>query len=63
MADKTVFGASGNRPRVRAVSKEIEEGRTKITLRHTMPEKVVEREATRQGWNEMLDRLAELVTK
>jgi uncharacterized protein YndB with AHSA1/START domain len=32
--------------------------RTKLTLRHSIPEAVVEREATQQGWNEMLDRLA-----
>ena len=34
-------------------------GKTKLTLRHSIPQSVEEREGTQQGWNEMLDRLAE----
>ena len=34
------------------------DGRTKLTLRHAIPEPVVERAGTEQGWGEMLDRLA-----
>ncbi len=34
------------------------EGRTELTLRHAMAIGVEEREGTRQGWTEMLDRLA-----
>jgi hypothetical protein len=35
------------------------EGKTKLTLRHSILESVAEREGTRQGWTEMMDRLAE----
>lgn len=35
------------------------EGKTMLTLRHSILESVVEREGTQQGWTEMLDRLAE----
>jgi uncharacterized protein YndB with AHSA1/START domain len=35
------------------------EGKTTVTLRHAFPEPVEEREATAQGWAEMLERLAE----
>jgi uncharacterized protein YndB with AHSA1/START domain len=38
------------------------EGGTKVTLRHSIPESVEERTGTEQGWNEMLDRLADLVS-
>jgi uncharacterized protein YndB with AHSA1/START domain len=34
-------------------------GRTKVTLRHSIPPSIEERDATNQGWIEMLDRLAE----
>ena len=34
-------------------------GKTKLTLWHSIPESVEEREGTQQGWTEMLDRLAE----
>lgn len=33
------------------------EGKTRLTLQHAVPESVMEREAIRQGWIEMLDRL------
>jgi uncharacterized protein YndB with AHSA1/START domain len=35
------------------------EGKTKLTLRHSITQSVEEREGTQQGWNEMLDRLAD----
>jgi uncharacterized protein YndB with AHSA1/START domain len=35
------------------------EGRTTLTLRHSIAISVEEREGTQQGWNEMLDRLAD----
>ena len=40
----------------------VQRGRgTQLTLRHSIPESVQEREATGQGWSEMLDRLADHV--
>jgi uncharacterized protein YndB with AHSA1/START domain len=36
---------------------------TRLTLRHAFPDHVPERDATRQGWTEMLDRLAELLAR
>jgi uncharacterized protein YndB with AHSA1/START domain len=38
------------------------EGQTKVTLCRSIAASVEEREATRQGWSEMLDRLAEDLT-
>ncbi len=38
-----------------------QEGKTKLTLRHSIHESVEEREGTQQGWTEMLDRLADLL--
>jgi uncharacterized protein YndB with AHSA1/START domain len=35
------------------------EGKTKLTVRQSILESVVERDGTKQGWLEMLDRLAE----
>ena len=40
-----------------------ENGRTKLTLRHGIAETVTERDGTRQGWNELFDRLAEELAK
>ncbi len=37
------------------------EGGTKLTLMHSIPDSIDEREATQQGWIEMLDRLAEFL--
>jgi uncharacterized protein YndB with AHSA1/START domain len=34
-------------------------GKTRLTLRHSIPESVEERRGVQQGWTEMLDRLAE----
>ena len=38
------------------------EGGTKVTLRHSIPESVEERKGTEQGWDEMLDRLADCLS-
>jgi uncharacterized protein YndB with AHSA1/START domain len=38
-------------------------GKTKLTLRHSILEAVEERKETQQGWTEMLDRLAEELTR
>ena len=35
------------------------DGGTRVTLRHSIPASTPERGATEQGWNDMLDRLAE----
>ncbi len=35
------------------------EGKSKVTVRQSILESVVERDGTKQGWLEMLDRLAE----
>jgi len=37
------------------------DGKTTLTLRHSIPESVEEREGTQQGWTQMLDRLAEVL--
>ena len=39
------------------------DGKTKLTLRHSIPKSVEEREGTQQGWIDMLDRLAEDLAK
>ncbi len=39
------------------------EGKTKLTLQHSIPESVPERDGTQQGWTEVLDRLAEDLAK
>jgi uncharacterized protein YndB with AHSA1/START domain len=38
-------------------------GKTKLTLRHSIPDAVEERGATQQGWTEMLGRLSEELAK
>ena len=45
------------------VTFEEQDGKTKLTLRHGIPETVTERDGTQQGWNELLDRLAEELAK
>jgi uncharacterized protein YndB with AHSA1/START domain len=37
------------------------QGKTQLTLRHSFPTPFEEREATQQGWIDMLDRLADLL--
>jgi len=39
------------------------DGKTTLTLRHSIVDSVEEREGTQQGWTDMLDRLAELLAK
>lgn len=39
------------------------EGKTKLTLRQSVPESIAERTGARQGWIESLDRLAEYLSK
>jgi len=39
------------------------EGKTKLTLRHSILQSIGEREGTRQGWTGMRDRLAEELAK
>jgi uncharacterized protein YndB with AHSA1/START domain len=57
----THYGMSASHPAETLVTVTLSEqdGKTKLTLRHTIPESVEEREGTQQGWNEMMDRLAE----
>jgi uncharacterized protein YndB with AHSA1/START domain len=38
-------------------------GKTKLTLRHAIPEAVKEREDTQTGWTQMFDRLANYLAK
>jgi uncharacterized protein YndB with AHSA1/START domain len=54
------YGASAQHPKAMLVTITFTEvdGKTKITLRHEVPAWVPERTAMRQGWSEMLDRLA-----
>jgi uncharacterized protein YndB with AHSA1/START domain len=40
-----------------------QDGKTKLTLRHEVPESVAERSGAVQGWTETLDRLAEYLAK
>lgn len=55
------YGMSASHPAETLVTVTLAEqnGKTLLTLRHTMAAIVEERDATRQGWNEMLDRLAD----
>jgi uncharacterized protein YndB with AHSA1/START domain len=38
-------------------------GKTKLTLRHEVPESIAKRQGAQQGWAETLDRLAEYLTQ
>lgn len=57
----TYYGMSAGHPPETLVTVTFteHEGRTRLTLEHSIPESVEERKGTEQGWNEMLDRLAE----
>jgi len=59
------YGMSSSHPAETLVTLTFEEqdGKTKLTLRHGIPETVTERDGTQQGWNEVLDRLAEDLAK
>jgi uncharacterized protein YndB with AHSA1/START domain len=55
------YGMSSSHPQETLVTVTFaeHEGRTKVTVAQSILESVVEREGTKQGWLEMLDRLAE----
>jgi len=59
------YGMSSSHPAETLVTITFEEqdGKTKLTLRHGIPETVTERDGTQQGWIELLDRLAEELAK
>ena len=59
------YGLSPEHPAEALITVTFEErdGRTKLTLRHSIPAAVKERKATEQGWREMLDRLADHLAK
>ncbi|MGA9121226.1 MAG: SRPBCC domain-containing protein [Bacteroidota bacterium] len=54
------YGMSSSHPAESLVTVTFTEeaGRTTVTLRHSVPESVEEREGMKQGWSEMLERLA-----
>lgn len=55
------YGMSESHPAETVVTVTFDEhqGNTTVTLHHSIPESVEEREGTEQGWKEMLERLAE----
>jgi uncharacterized protein YndB with AHSA1/START domain len=55
------YGMSASHPQETLVTVTFteHEGRTTLTLRHSIPQSVEERKGTEQGWTDMLDRLAE----
>jgi len=55
------YGMSASHPEETLVTVTFaaQDGKTKVTLRHSFPDTVVERKGTEQGWNEMLDMLSE----
>jgi uncharacterized protein YndB with AHSA1/START domain len=57
------YGMSPGFPEETLVTVTFEEqnGSTKLTLRQGIPETVTERDGTQQGWNELFDRLAEVL--
>lgn len=60
------YGMSADFPTETLVTVRFEEhegGKTKLTLRQTIPESVVERPGAQQGWSESFDRLAEDLAK
>ena len=59
------YGASPSYPAETLVAVTFAEhqGKTKLTLHHAIPRQVLERDGMEQGWNQMLDRLAEDLVK
>lgn len=59
------YGMSASHPAEALVTINFEEheGKTRLTLRHTIPVSVEERKGTEQGWSEMLDRLGSDLAK
>jgi uncharacterized protein YndB with AHSA1/START domain len=55
------YGMSAGHPSETLVTVTFSEldGKTKLTLRHSVPGPFAEREGMQQGWSEMLDRLSE----
>ena len=56
----TRYGLSEGHPHVTLVTVIFseDEGRTRVTLRQSVPPSFVERDGMEQGWNQMVDRLA-----
>ncbi|MEX0854120.1 MAG: SRPBCC domain-containing protein [Bauldia sp.] len=61
----THYGLSADHPAETLLTVTFAEraGKTTLTLRHALPATVTERDATEQGWIEMLDRLAQDLAK
>ena len=61
----TYYGMSEDHPMETQVTVTFDEqgGRTRLVLRHSVPESFPEREGTMQGWTQMLNKLAEELTK
>jgi uncharacterized protein YndB with AHSA1/START domain len=59
------YGMSDGHPAETAVEVTFDDdnGGTLVTLRHSLPASIAERDATEQGWNEMFDRLALELTR
>jgi uncharacterized protein YndB with AHSA1/START domain len=59
------YGMSAGYPSETAVTVTFSEsdGKTILTLRHSVPQSFAEREGMQQGWSEMLDRLSEQLVK
>jgi uncharacterized protein YndB with AHSA1/START domain len=59
------YGMSAGHPHETVVTVTFadEQGRTRLTLRQGVPESFEERAGTQQGWNEMLDRLADTLAQ
>ncbi len=59
----THYGLSSSHPAETLVTVTFTEyeGKTKLTLRHSIPISVEERAGTEEGWTQMLDRLAEML--
>jgi uncharacterized protein YndB with AHSA1/START domain len=61
----THYGMSADHPAESLVTVTFAEqaGKTKLTLRHAIPEAIKDREDTQKGWTQMFDRLANYLTK
>lgn len=61
VVDPTEYGMSPEMPTetIITVTLEEEDGKTRLTLRHTIPPSVVEQSGGAEGWSQSLDRLAD----
>jgi uncharacterized protein YndB with AHSA1/START domain len=61
----THYGMSADHPAESLVTVTFAEqaGKTKLTVRHAIPEAIKDREDTQKGWTQMFDRLANYLTK